>query len=265
MRGVTPFEVVKAIQSLEANEPLGLVFDYDGTLAEIAPTPDQARLRRETRDLLLGLAKQPHTHVALITGRSLEGLLEMTGPLSGITLATNGGLRISAGNDDWVAPEAMSRIDMLREAIRSIEPEIRRWPGAFIEDKKLSFTVHFRLAPEAGESITRVVQRAVEASGGELRSLPAKYGLEVQPNTPWDKGRALLKLLERWRIERRAAFFGDDTIDEPGFVVLRARGGVTCCVSPEPRATEAELILRSVSEMNEVLRLLSDSDVRATS
>lgn len=259
MRLAEPDDIVRHILAWSEQGAIGLVFDYDGTLAEIAPRPEAAHISDETREQLLRLAHSGRAHVALITGRSLESLLEVAGPLTGLTLATNGGLRITEAGREWIQPDAAALVPDLQALIEELKPIVARWPGAFIEDKRLSFTVHFRLAEEAGPELTRLVSKAVSRSGGRLRMLPGKMSVEVQPNVAWDKGRALTTLLDQWNVGSRAAFFGDDTIDEPAFVALRERGGLTCCIVSEHRPTAAEFLLPGVREMNVVLRALSDS------
>src|SRR5262245_22056428 len=49
-----------------------LAFDYDGTLAPIAPTPDAAQMRRDTRQLLTQVARLYPCIV--ISGRALDDL-----------------------------------------------------------------------------------------------------------------------------------------------------------------------------------------------
>lgn len=259
MRWVTPEEVASQIASLEGREPLALIFDYDGTLAEIAPRPELARIEQQVHARLSALARHSDVRVGLITGRAIESLTELAGPSAGMTLATNGGLRITDEGDDWISPEAAQRTVLLRNVIDRIAPVLERWPGTFIEDKTLSFTVHFRQVPAAEGAITSAVLAAVDHEAGLLRTLPAKYGIEVQPNISWDKGHALLWMLDRWGIRQRAAFFGDDVIDEPAFVALNTRAGITCCVTPEQRPTAARFALKTVSELSEVLRLLNAS------
>ncbi|HYD48884.1 MAG TPA: trehalose-phosphatase, partial [Terriglobales bacterium] len=51
-----------------------LLLDYDGTLAPIAPTPEQALPLPGTAELLTLIAAQPSVTLAIITGRAIRDL-----------------------------------------------------------------------------------------------------------------------------------------------------------------------------------------------
>lgn len=58
------------LQTILAQRPLGLVFDIDGTLSPIAPTPEEARLYPGVASLLE--RAREHVHIAIVTGRAIE-------------------------------------------------------------------------------------------------------------------------------------------------------------------------------------------------
>ena len=60
--------------ALAAAPQLLLCTDYDGTLAPLAPRPEQARLLPGASDLLYRLAALADTRVAIVSGRARGNL-----------------------------------------------------------------------------------------------------------------------------------------------------------------------------------------------
>ena len=129
MKRVSSLEMATLLNERAQAAPLGLLFDYDGTLAEIAPSPDLALIRDATLQPLLRLSSRPRVKVALITGRSRESLVKVVGPLPGITLATNGGMLINNGERHWEHPQARQLKGTLRGLCTQLSTDLRRWPG----------------------------------------------------------------------------------------------------------------------------------------
>jgi len=78
------------------------------------------------------------------------------------------------------------------------------------------------------------------------------------PDIDWDKGKALLWLLENQGLERakvRPIYIGDDRTDEDAFRALE-KAGVGILVSEEPRPTAARYSLKDPAEVERFLREL---------
>src|SRR6266542_634681 len=94
-----------------------------------------------------------------------------------------------------------------------------------------------------------------EASAKSLRKIDGKKVYELLPNIDWDKGKAVLWLLEKLGLEHpntRPIYIGDDRTDEDAFRALEQRG-VGILVSEEPRVTAASYSLRDPSEVERFL------------
>src|SRR5204863_6856831 len=92
----------------------------------------------------------------------------------------------------------------------------------------------------------------------KLRRINGKKVYELLPDVAWDKGKAVLWLLEALGLERgniRPIYIGDDRTDEDAFRALEQRG-IGILVSEEPRATAASYSLRDPSEVERFLREL---------
>src|SRR5258708_37014578 len=66
------FMLPPQLQHVIKQRPLGLVFDIDGTLSPIAPTPAEARLYPGIAAQLEGANKHAGVYVAINTGRAVD-------------------------------------------------------------------------------------------------------------------------------------------------------------------------------------------------
>ena len=124
-------------------------------------------------------------------------------------------------------------------------------PGVFVEPKRFAVSVHFRLAAEPDvPRVERAVDDAMAAVPG-LRKGHGKKLFELRPDLDWDKGQALLWLLDALGLDRPDVlpfYLGDDLTDEDAFRALKGRG-VSVLVSEESRETAAEYQLRDTDEV----------------
>lgn len=251
-------EIVDALLTRATDGPAALLLDYDGTLVDIVPTPEQARLDDETRALLVALASHPRLRVAIITGRGRPGLDQVAGALPGVALATNGGLVIEDASGRWVEPHA----NALRPVLAEVAVELRKlasaYPGTLLEDKEWTLALHYRLAPEAEQAFAERCADIASRYAGRLRVIGGKRVFEIQPAVPWDKGAAANAVLDRWSIRDAVLFVGDDDIDEPAFEAVRRRGGLAVRVGGAGKQTAATQVLAGVAEMRALLRRLRE-------
>ena len=109
----------------------------------------------------------------------------------------------------------------MREEVGSVE-------GALVEPKRSSVAVHYRLVDEAERPrIKAVVDELLAEHAGELKVTPGKMVYEIQPNVDWDKGKAVLYLLEALGLDGddvMPLYLGDDITDEDAFEALAGRG-----------------------------------------
>ncbi|MDI3298216.1 MAG: bifunctional alpha,alpha-trehalose-phosphate synthase (UDP-forming)/trehalose-phosphatase [Bacillota bacterium] len=231
---------------------LALFLDYDGTLAPLVDRPEEAAMLPRAERALRRLAARPENLVAVVSGRALDDLRRRL-PLPGLALIGNHGLEMA-----WrgglrrhpLAEEARARV---ARAAALAEERLRSLPGARVEAKGLTASVHLRgVAPEAVESVRAAVEAAVRdaSPAGGLVITPGKRVLEIRPDVAWDKGRAVLALLEAvagpdWQEGWTILYAGDDVTDESAFRAL-APPAFTVRVGPEepgapPTAARARL------------------------
>jgi trehalose 6-phosphate phosphatase len=125
---------------------------------------------------------------------------------------------------------------------RELEEWCQRFAGAWVEDKRFSYALHYRgVAPALQPAFGAGVRRRARPHREQIQLVHGKRVFEIMPAVAWEKSAAL----RLWLDERRAAgtllFFGDDTSDEPVYSTVRERGGVAVAVGRTVSAAEFSL------------------------
>jgi trehalose 6-phosphate phosphatase len=220
-----------------------LFLDFDGTLVEIAPAPNQVQVPAELPHLLDELADRLDGAVAVVSGRSLDELAHMLAPFaSGI--AGNHGLERRYGDGNVTRCLTHPELDRFRPLVADFAT---RHDGVLLEDKGGSLALHYRLAPSLAAGCHTLVRRAAQASNGALVAVAGKMVIELMPRSG-GKGRAIADFLADAPFRGRLpVFVGDDTTDEDGFAVVNRLGGVSVHVGDG--ATIARHCLATVGEV----------------
>jgi trehalose-phosphatase len=238
--------------------PLILLLDIDGTLSPIAPRPDSAIVPPETRRILDELTAAPGVQVVFVTGRSADDGRRIAGVDGGWVIGNHGmelaAPRQRANARPDVAPfaaqvaEAVSRISALADQ--------RGWSGVLVEDKRLTLSVHYRLADSR---LVPTINNEVQRIGTELglRATLGKSVIELRPPIAVDKGIAAVELVESLAAAGDTPSIlaaGDDRTDEDLFRVVRSRypRSVTVRVGGDA-PTEAEFSVPDTIAMRQLL------------
>jgi trehalose-phosphatase len=233
---------------------LAIFLDYDGTLTPIVSHPEKAFLSDSTRQTLRALATQ--APVAILSGRALEDVRKRVA-IDGIVYAGSHGFDI-AGPRRLRRQEAIEFLPALDVAEKELREKLSGIAGALIERKRFSIATHYRKVNESDfPKLERAVGEVAEQHR-ELRRMEGKKVYELLPDIDWDKGKAVLWLLENLGLEHgkvRPIYIGDDRTDEDAFCALEQRG-VGILVSEEPRPTAASYSLKDPAEVEQFLREL---------
>ncbi len=233
---------------------LALFLDYDGTLVDFAPTPDNLMPNPQVIGLLERLAKRRRTTTAVISGRPLSNLRLLL-PVSGLWLGGTYGLELQSPSG-----ESIYRADY-GELRPRLEPVRDRWQaliagrkGFYLEDKGFTLALHARFAQEAeAEEVLAAARQALDphALGERFRILGGQRFLEVAPPLA-TKREAVAYVLDRLpQSGARSLYIGDDDRDEEAFPLIHARGGAAVKVTQPSQAfqpTEADFIFESPPE-----------------
>ena len=194
----------RALQRLARSRGL-VAFDFDGTLAPIARSPEAVRVRPRTRELLAAVAKL--YPCAVISGRGLADLRHM---LDGIELAALAGSHGAESSWEGPLPVPVRAGDW---AV-SLRARLQGQPGVVVERKPLGVALHYREAPDRAAARSAILELVEEIPS--VRVLPGKQVVEIVSEGAPTKGHALSEI--RRRVEAETAFYaGDDVTDEDAF------------------------------------------------
>ena len=209
--------------------------DIDGTLLDIAPTPDAVVVPSDLPPLLASVCEGAGGALALLTGRDVLTVDALFAPHKFPVGAVHGAMiRDPSGAVTGGPPHPG-----IAEVRRRLEPFVARNPAVLIEDKGNAIAVHFRASPELEPEAAAVVSAAVADVGPDLTVQPGKMVLEVRP-AGFDKGKALRALLQDGAFRgRRPVAVGDDLTDESMFRAAIDEGGVALRVGPPPAGGSA--------------------------
>jgi trehalose 6-phosphate phosphatase len=244
---------------------LWLLLDYDGTLADFAPTPDHVIADPHLIDLLTRVTEQPNIRAGVISGRRL-GHIETLVPVPGMWLAGTYGIEIRTPDNERIHRVSFESIRPALDKLKPLWAElIAGQAGFYLEDKGWALALHARFAEEQeAEKILqtgrRVASQVMSSTQPDLfRLLGGHKFLEIGPRLA-NKGLAVDFLLDRFAWPGATpVFMGDDDKDEEAFGAVQARGGIAIVVSRDPRQTLATERLVSPKDVREVLAALVDT------
>ena len=222
-----------------------LFLDFDGCIVDIAPTPEAVDVPEWLPSLLVALREALGGAVAIVSGRPIE---QIDGFLGTAVPAVAGlhGLERRTSDGGVVRPPS-PRIDL--HVIRAQLGEFAaKHPGVFVEDKKFTLGLHYRLAPSLRDDCRDVLSAALKDTPQGWQVVEGKFVFEIRPREH-DKGTAIEAFMGEAPFRGRTPVFcGDDITDEDGFEVVNARGGVSIRVG-EGSATRAAAQVDTVGEM----------------
>jgi trehalose 6-phosphate phosphatase len=245
---------------------LVLLLDFDGTLAPIVDDPASAAIPPQTRAALDRLLAMEGVSAALVSGRGLADVRERAG-IPDLAYAGNHGMEIDGPGVHRIHPEALEARPALELAREALRRSLDGVPGAWVEDKLLTLTVHYRLTPREHHQLVRIAAIGAAALDPALQVTEGKMVLEVRPRVDWNKGRAALFLLEQLRPPPGAPvlYLGDDRTDEDAFQALAQSGageGVLIA-DPRPPISAARSFLRNPVEVGRLFAALAELGPRA--
>lgn len=219
-----------------------LFLDFDGTLVDIAPTPESIEVPAALPRRLAALQDATDGAVAIVTGRDVRDIENFlpgfTGPIAGghgSHMRTADGNRVSGPIDS-------DRLQSIKQAVASYAGAV---DGLRVENKTAGSVLHYRQVPDAGEDAHLFVAQLLGDHPGFVAER-AKMAVEIRSEAI-SKATALADLASRPPFSGRIpAFAGDDISDEPGFRWVNARGGCSIRIGDGP--TSAQFSVPSVGE-----------------
>ena len=205
-----------------------LFIDIDGTLLDMAPTPEAVRVPPGLIGTLERLATSFNGAVALITGRRVTDADRFFWPLK---LAISGvhGTEARSSHDSSTTMLAEPVPAGLTGVVRDVASAL---PGILVEEKGAGLAVHYRNAPEARAALELQLRQAI--MGWDSFALrPGRRVLDVVPKAH-SKATGLSWLMQLPAFKgRRPVMIGDDHGDEPAIEAAESLGGIGLKVAGE--------------------------------
>jgi trehalose 6-phosphate phosphatase len=232
-----------AHEGLSASE-LAFFLDVDGTLLEIAETPDAVVVDEGLRSMLGALVSASGGAVALVSGRSIGVLDDLFRPLQLPCAGLHGFERRSAMGEVSHRPRAPAYL--LNAARDELALLLARYPELLLEDKRFSLALHYRQAPHLEALVNERVGALADALGPQFELQRGRCVAEIRPAQA-NKATAVAEFMQEEPFRgRRPLCLGDDLTDEYAFEWVNAAGGLSIAVGTE-RDSHARAHLHSVA------------------
>jgi trehalose 6-phosphate phosphatase len=230
-----------ALPLLDSDDALFL--DFDGSLVEIALTPDDVVVTPSLLALLQNLEARLNGAVAIVSGRPITELDSQLAPLQ-LAAAGEHGAELRRLNKGPIEQS----VDLPVSATQQLRALNEQLPGTALELKTAAAALHFRAAPQHEHAAVAGIRAlAQQHAGYEL--MHGKMVAEFKP-AGINKGMALAELAAQAPFAgRRPVFIGDDVTDEAGFMVVNELGGLSIRVG-KTAATKARYYLADVTEVH---------------
>lgn len=226
----------------ELDRTSALFLDLDGTLLDIAATPELVVVPPGLPELLSHLHRLLDGALAVVSGRSIAVIDRLLAPFLATAAGEHG---VMLRYEDGTLEETQADIAMPEAWRASLAIAAERMPGVLLEPKPHGCAMHYRLAPEHGDDVWRLVRALVAEDHPSFHLIPAREAVEIGPRGA-SKGHAVERLMAQAPFAGRSPIFiGDDFTDEAGMNAARAFGGQGLRVAEvfggEPSAVRAWL------------------------
>ena len=244
-----PRYLYSASKILERKEKPVFFFDYEGTLTPIVQEPGLARLSSKMKNTLQELAKK--YKVALVSGREKQDLKSKVS-IPGIFYAGNHGFDISGPNISMIYPQAKKYLPLIKNISKSLDKSLSSIPGVIVENKNMSVAIHYRQVSKKDLfKLKNPLNAILNENIKHIHLLKGKKVVEILPNIEWNKGKAVLWIMNALGLswsDYKVFYLGDDTTDEDAFRILRTRG-TSILIAKKPKKSAADYRLSSPKEV----------------
>lgn len=247
------------IEKFNKAKEIWLFLDYDGTLADFAPTPDHVLPDDELIQILENLAALSCIRLTILSGRRLAHIEKLV-PIPGILLAGTYGIELRLPDGSY--PQRL-RFEDIRPLLNRLKPAWSRLiegkEGYYLEDKGWTLALHASRAPDASacEVLNQARQKArdILSQADYLLKGGHKF-LEAAPELA-NKHSAVKHLVSKYPFPGALlVYLGDDDKDEVAFEAVQELGGIAGAVGNSERASCADFRLSSPWEVRRWLEHL---------
>ena len=226
-----------------------LFLDFDGTLVDLAPSPDAITVPDHLAAALERKAAELDGRLAIVSGRFIGDLRKHL-PTCRVVISGSHGAEITSPEGSSVAEHQAPRVpDAALEAAKDFNV---RTHGLLLEEKTLGLGLHYRDCADRADDVRKFATGIARDHGMHLRS--GKMVIELS-TTDANKGDGIRAIMGQPPFQGATpVFLGDDKTDEDGFEAVEALGGFGVLVG-EPRETKARYRLFDVAAVHDWLEL----------
>jgi len=248
---------------IKSHEKVLLCMDHDGTIAEVITTLIASRITKSMRNTLHSLSQNTRIHLAIISGRTIDNLREVVNIKSdNIFYAGNHGFEIEGAGINYTFNDK-DALEKIRVITEEMDKKFSNVDGLVFEKK--IFTTSFiwsAVTPEKQESIRNEILEALQKYK-DIRIVEGKKLFNIRPDVNINKGIAINIIGNHfykngWRKHITVIYIGDDNSDEDAFKILEDKDiGIVVNEIP-PEDTNAGYYLKSVKEVEDFLKWVSE-------
>ena len=217
--------------------------DYDGTLVPIITNPNDSYLSQE---------------IGIISGRDLNDVKPRIN-LDGITYMGNHGFEIiDSSNNSFQQNQWLNFVSLFNQIEFELNSSLKHIDNIQIERKKYSISIHYRQLNNFDISKLEVIIDQNVSNYSSLKKINGKKIFEIVPNVNWNKGKALIFLLNKLNLKSNdiiPIYVGDDVTDETVFLSIRDIG-IGIVVGDDDRLTFAKYSLKCHNDVKLFLKNL---------
>lgn len=213
-------ENLKELNKFKNDTNTAIVTDIDGTISEIASTPNEAFVSPSMRNQLVKLNNK-YKLVVVISGRSVVNAREMVG-VDGLLYVGNHGLEYLKNSAPFLVPEAEEYMKPIEETLNLLKNgKLSKTEGLMLENKGVCLSIHYRGCknPEiVRENILKTLHDL--PSSKNLNVTEGRKLVECKPPLGYDKGLILDNIIEKYNL-KKIIYLGDDITDLDAFIKLK--------------------------------------------
>lgn len=213
------FDSLDKIEIFKNDDKTAILTDIDGTISEIAETPEGAGVSPSMKVLLSDLNRKFQL-VAVISGRSVDNVKEMV-DVDGLLYVGNHGMEYIIKDKRFLDPDAEMYLPELKRNAEKLEKgDLSKINGLMFEDKGVCLAIHYRqceLNVDVRKKILDEINKYNDSKN--LKISEGRKVVEIKPSISRDKGYVVEKILRRYGL-KKVIYLGDDITDFDAFKKL---------------------------------------------
>jgi trehalose 6-phosphate phosphatase len=204
----------------EGTTDIYLMLDFDGTLIDLAPTPDGIHVPDRLHGLLAGLHAKLDGRLCLVSGREVAVLERFLPDFPGDIFGAHGAEVRRGGT---LSRHPLVGSPVVADVQSQAQDAVAQMHGVTLETKDTGAVIHYRAVPQA-EGAARAAAETIAAAAPGMEMHTSKMAFEIRPSNA-SKAGAVHAIIAEQPSGIRPVVIGDDVTDEEAMVVANAAGG----------------------------------------